>query len=48
MRDWHRLPREVVAAPSLEVLKAKLGGVLGSLIWWRATSPQQGVEIDDG
>ena len=23
-RPWHRLPREVVAAPSLEVLKARL------------------------
>ena len=25
MRHWHRLPREVVDAPSLEVLKASCG-----------------------
>jgi len=29
---WSRLPREVVAAPSLEVFKAGLDGILGSLI----------------
>ena len=27
------LPRKAVDAPSLEVLKARLGGVLGSLSW---------------
>ena len=27
------LPREAVDAPSLEVLKARLGGTLGSLSW---------------
>ncbi|KFO70832.1 hypothetical protein N303_11163, partial [Cuculus canorus] len=32
VRHWHRLPREVVAAPSLEVFKARLDGALGSLI----------------
>ncbi|KFO72846.1 hypothetical protein N303_09943, partial [Cuculus canorus] len=31
VRHWHRLPREAVAAPSLEVFKARLGA-LGSLI----------------
>jgi len=25
-RHWHKLPREVVGAPSLEVLKARLDG----------------------
>ena len=30
VRDWHRLPREVVAAPSLEALKARLDEALGS------------------
>ena len=32
MRRWHRLPREAVDAPSLEVFKARLDGVLGSLV----------------
>jgi len=31
VRCWHRLPREVVDAPSLAVLKARLDGALGSL-----------------
>jgi len=30
-RHCHRLPRETVGAPSLEVLKARLDGALGSL-----------------
>ncbi|KFO72883.1 hypothetical protein N303_04106, partial [Cuculus canorus] len=32
VRHWHRLPREVVAAPSLKVFKARLDGALGSLV----------------
>ena len=32
MRCWNRLPREVVDALSLEVLKARLDGALGSLV----------------
>ena len=28
---WHRLPREAVAAPSLEGFKARLDGALGNL-----------------
>ena len=32
VRCWNRLPREVVDAPSLEMFKARLDGVLGSLI----------------
>ena len=32
VRCWIRLPREVVDAPFLEVLKAKLDGTLGSLV----------------
>jgi len=33
-RPWHRLPREAVAAPSLEAFKARLDGALGNLSWW--------------
>ena len=32
VRCWHRLPREVVDAPSLEVFKARLDRALGSLV----------------
>ncbi|KFQ89893.1 hypothetical protein N337_03477, partial [Phoenicopterus ruber ruber] len=31
-KHWHRLPREVVDAPSLETFKVRLDGALGSLI----------------
>ena len=36
VKPWHRLPREAVGAPSLEVFKARLDGALGSLSWWVA------------
>jgi len=29
--NWHRLPREAVDAPFLEVFKARFDGALGSL-----------------
>jgi len=32
VKHWNRLPREVVAAPSLEVFKVRLDGALSSLI----------------
>ncbi|KFQ31199.1 hypothetical protein N332_11586, partial [Mesitornis unicolor] len=32
IRHWHRLPREVVDAPSLEVFKARLDGALSNLV----------------
>ncbi|KFP52839.1 hypothetical protein N323_10363, partial [Cathartes aura] len=32
VRHWNRLPREAVDAPSLEVFKAKLDGVLSNLV----------------
>jgi len=41
------MPREVVCVPSLEVLKARLDGALGGLIWWGATSPQQGLGMGE-
>jgi len=43
MTHWHRLPREAVDAPSLQAFKARLDGVLGSLICWLATCPWQGL-----
>jgi len=33
VNPWPRLPREVVAAPSLETMKARLDGALSSLVW---------------
>jgi len=35
VRHWPRLPREAVAAPSLEVFKARLDGALSNLGWWK-------------
>ncbi|PKU37848.1 hypothetical protein llap_11847 [Limosa lapponica baueri] len=32
VRHWNRLPREAVCAPSLEVFKARLDGVLSNLV----------------
>jgi len=35
VKPWHRLPREVVIAPSLETFKARLDGALRNLIQLR-------------
>jgi len=32
MKHWPRLPREAVAAPSLELVKARLDGALSNLV----------------
>jgi len=32
VRHWHRLPREVVASPSLEVFQERLDGALSNLV----------------
>ena len=32
VRHWNRLPKEVVDAPLMEVLKARLDGALGNLV----------------
>ncbi|KFQ85774.1 hypothetical protein N337_01188, partial [Phoenicopterus ruber ruber] len=32
VKHWHRLPREVVEAPSLETFKVRLDGALSNLI----------------
>ena len=33
VKHWSRLPREVVEAPSLETLQARLDGALSNLVW---------------
>ena len=46
VRQWHRLPREDVGAPSLEVSQARSDGALGSLTWWAADLPMAvGLEV---
>ena len=42
VRCWHSLLRDVVDAPSLQVFKARLDGILGSLIWWVAVLSMAG------
>ena len=32
LRHWHRLPREMVGAPSLETLRVRLDGALRNLV----------------
>ena len=45
---WKRLPKEVVDAPSLEALKARLDVALGSLVWWLVILPiAGGLKLDD-
>ena len=34
LRHWDRIPREVVGASSLRVLKARLDGALSYLVYW--------------
>jgi len=41
------LPREAVAAPSLEVFNARLDGALSRLVWWKVSLPMAGgLELD--
>jgi len=42
VRPWPRLPREAVAAPSLEVFKARLDGAWSNLGWWKVSLPMAG------
>jgi len=42
VRNWNRLPREAVAALSLEVSKARLGGALSNLVQWKVSLPMAG------
>ena len=44
VRLWHRLPREAVDTPSLEVLD----GALDNLVWWEVSLPMVGrLELGD-
>jgi len=48
VKHWHRLPREAVDAPSLEVLKARLDGALSNLVWWKMSLLMAGgLELND-
>ena len=48
VRQWHRLPREVVAAPSLAVFKARLDGALSNLVKWKVSlTLAEGLELED-
>jgi len=48
VRHWNRLPREAVAAPSLEVFKARLDGALSNLALWKMSLLMAGgLEPDD-
>lgn len=35
VRPWHKLPREAVAATSLEVTKARLDRAWSNLVYWK-------------
>ena len=48
MKHRNNLPSEFVDVPSLEVIKARLDAILGSLIFWVTTVPMAGGwELDD-
>jgi len=48
VRHWHRLPSEVVDAPSLEVLKTRLDGAVSNLVKKEVSLPySRGLELDD-
>lgn len=39
LKHWGRLPREIVDALSLEVLKASLGGAWSNMVLWKVSMP---------
>jgi len=43
MKHWHRLPREVMEAPSLETFKARLDRALSNLVWLKMSLVTAGV-----
>lgn len=42
VRGWNRLPSEAVDAPSLEALKARLGGAVSNLVQREVSLPIAG------
>ena len=48
VRHWHRLSREAVDAPSLEVFQARLDGALSKLVWWKMSLLMAGGLERDG
>jgi len=42
VRHGHRLPKEVVVAPSLAVFKARPDRALNNLVWWEGSLPMAG------
>lgn len=47
VRHWHRLAREALDAPPLEMIKARLNRFLISLILWMETLPMaEGLQLD--
>jgi len=43
VRSWHRVPGEVVGAPSLKAVEARPDEALGSLRWWGHPAHSRGV-----
>lgn len=46
LRHWHRLPKEVLGAVSLEVFEARLHGVPSNLVLWKLSLSVAGMESD--
>jgi len=47
VRHWNKLPREAVAAPSLELFKVRSDGALSNLVWWKVSLLMAGgLELD--
>ncbi|PKU46592.1 hypothetical protein llap_3083 [Limosa lapponica baueri] len=42
VRNWHKLPRKAVDAPSLEVFKTRLDGDLSNPLYWEVSLPMAG------
>ena len=47
VRQWNRLPSEVVNVPSLEAFKARLNEALSNLVWREVSLPIAG-ELERG
>ena len=48
VKHWHRFPRQLVDAPSLETFKARLDGALNNLIELKMSLlTAGGLELDD-